>query len=102
MEIEYDGKWGTICDREWDDKDAKVVCRQLGYADGIANRTSYTTTATGPVWLDKMRCTGNETSIEKCASGGRWNVNDTACTGHARDAGVQCFIDGKNRRHNFL
>jgi deleted-in-malignant-brain-tumors protein 1 len=97
VEIEYDGKWGTICDRDFDDKDARVICRQLGYVDGVANRTTYTGKASGPVWLDRMNCTGNETSIEKCASTGRWNVTDTECAGHSRDAGVLCYIDGKVR-----
>ncbi|XP_064618875.1 deleted in malignant brain tumors 1 protein-like [Lineus longissimus] len=95
VEIEYDGQWGTICDRNWNNKAARVVCRRLGYADGVANRTTYTDKASGPVWLDRLNCTGNETSIEKCNSKGRWNVKDTACTGHSRDAGVLCSIDVK-------
>ena len=30
VEICYDNHWGALCDNDWDNNDAAVVCRQLG------------------------------------------------------------------------
>lgn len=30
LEVYVNNKWGAVCDTHWTDRDASVICRQLG------------------------------------------------------------------------
>ena len=83
------GQWGTICDDYWSDKDASVVCHQLGYsAEGaIARYRAYFGAGTGPIILDDVRCNGTEVTLADCSARPAYSHN---CY-HGEDAGVHCL-----------
>ena len=93
VEVYYKGEWGTITDRDWDLKDARVVCRQLGYKNGVALQENDVPDGNGPIWLNVVSCTGNEQSVSSCTK--RGCGPDDNC-GHKKDVGVKCSSTGKS------
>ncbi|KAI8514232.1 Neurotrypsin [Branchiostoma belcheri] len=87
VEVLHQGKWGTVCDDQWDLMDARVVCRRLGYPDAIsALPLAHFGEGSGPVWLDDLVCEGNESGLSECGHNGLGVEN---CE-HSEDAGVVC------------
>lgn len=87
VEVYHDGRWGTVCDDGWDIAEAQVVCRQLRFpgAKGVQVGQPYGE-ATGPIWMDDMKCEGTEKHLINCAFKS-WGVTD--CT-HKEDVGIIC------------
>lgn len=103
VEICHNGLWGTVCDDEWDMRDAGVICRQLGYVKALSvSHSAYYGMGMGPIWMDNVKCVGNETRLQDCPFKG-WNVTD--CN-HGNDAGVVCkgtlFIYLTNKLINLI
>uniref|UniRef100_A0A4X2KZL3 SRCR domain-containing protein n=1 Tax=Vombatus ursinus TaxID=29139 RepID=A0A4X2KZL3_VOMUR len=84
-EIFYDGAWGTICDDSWDNQDATVFCRMMGYSSGTA--VSNEGGGSGPIWLDDVKCSGHEINLWDCQKS-PWGSHNCQ---HSEDAGVICI-----------
>lgn len=87
VEVLHDGQWGTVCDDEWDIRDAQVVCRALDCGTAqTAKISAYFGQGQGDIWLDDVNCFGNESSLVHCQ---RPAFGENNC-GHGEDAGVIC------------
>ena len=88
VDVFYNGAWTASCDKGWDERDARVVCRELGY-DGI-------TMVTGSSFFSSLEtthigyfgCYGNETRLSQCPH--KMRENDWECRSHYGQAGVIC------------
>jgi len=62
VEVYYNGEWGTVCSDGWDDTDASVVCKQLGYGSSgtaILNVHAFAT-GIGRIFLSNVSCSSND------------------------------------------
>ena len=67
VEVFYAGVWGTIDSYQWNIRNAHVVCRQLGYPGALSSgASSQFGVGEQRVWFSKVRCLGNESSIQDC------------------------------------
>ena len=88
VEVKYNGEWGTVCDDGWDDTDAGVVCRQLGFgSSGTAIGSAGFGQGSGSIWLDSITCTGSELTLADC---GHFGVGIFRQCSHSEDASVRC------------
>ena len=94
LDIFHDGEFGSICDDSVQQATAVIACRQLGFATegarvqvgGQGYGATGTTPGTGQIWLDELRCTGEEETIADCPHNPWGNHN---CI-HAEDLGLCC------------
>ena len=85
-----EGAWGTVCDDYWNLNDAHTACRQLGYSGATAyHEFAHFGEGTGLIWLDNLRCSGNEERLVDCRRQDNPDVGEHNCT-HPEDAGVTC------------
>ena len=87
-----------MCDDLWDDNDASVICKQLGYRRGSARVSAYFGEGSSFILLDNVNCNGGEASIFAC---GHRYFGEHDCT-HNEAAGVICYGESSKSKICFL
>jgi hypothetical protein len=92
VEVLMNGQWGTVCDDKFTPENARVVCHELGLGDPVSFRQIGQLGAhykingqTAPIWLDDVKCTGQESSLLQCAFESPHDCK------HKEDVTVQCM-----------
>uniref|UniRef100_A0A1X7VTW1 Deleted in malignant brain tumors 1 protein-like n=1 Tax=Amphimedon queenslandica TaxID=400682 RepID=A0A1X7VTW1_AMPQE len=95
LEICINFVWGSVCGDYYFRYygNARVACRQLGYEVDGGQSVSYYGSAyygqsTGPIWLNRLYCTGSENNLLDCNRG--VDIGNAYGCSHSRDVGIVC------------
>ncbi|KAJ7389490.1 hypothetical protein OS493_031462 [Desmophyllum pertusum] len=88
VQVYYNNTWGWVCADQWDRHDADVVCRMMGFngSSFVSWGSAVIEQQNDQIWMNNVRCTGNEDSIFSCAHDGLDSIN---CV-NKRKAYVRC------------
>ncbi len=87
LEVQYNGEWGTVCEIDWDKRDAEVACRQLGFQYAARSTSSVEFgEGSGRIMISSLGCIGSESNLLECEHGG---LGFTPCS-HRNDVGLVC------------
>ncbi|ESO92625.1 hypothetical protein LOTGIDRAFT_233072 [Lottia gigantea] len=81
------GVWGTVCGKDFTDREASVVCRMLNFKGGYVTVNAFGR-GSGPIHISQMKCTGDEQSVLDC--GLKISESRSGCY-HSVDAAVRCY-----------
>ncbi|MBN3309964.1 C163A protein, partial [Amia calva] len=68
VDVYHRGQRGTVCSNGFGLQEAHVVCRQAGCGEAETVSRFRFPISDVPIWLDRVRCSGNESSLWECAS----------------------------------
>ncbi|XP_071351013.1 uncharacterized protein [Trachinotus anak] len=78
--------WSSVCEADFDQQDAEVVCRQLGCGPSSVLQGVLYREVEAPVWTKEFQCGGHESALLDCRSSG--SARTTCSPGKA--VGLTC------------
>ncbi|KAI5606978.1 scavenger receptor cysteine-rich type 1 protein M130, partial [Silurus asotus] len=88
VEVLHGGSWSTVCDGDFDQQDAEVLCRGLdcGIPVKVLGSAAFGR-GKGQVWTEELQCRGNESEITLCPLSS--SLKHSNCS-HHNDVGLIC------------
>uniref|UniRef100_W5K031 SRCR domain-containing protein n=1 Tax=Astyanax mexicanus TaxID=7994 RepID=W5K031_ASTMX len=89
VEVLHGESWVTVCDADFNQQDAEVVCRELGCGSPVeVMGAAAFGRGEGQVWSEELQCRGNESQIHFCPKSSSLKHN---CS-HDNDVGLMCSV----------
>uniref|UniRef100_UPI003AAE4CA7 scavenger receptor cysteine-rich type 1 protein M130-like n=1 Tax=Centroberyx gerrardi TaxID=166262 RepID=UPI003AAE4CA7 len=89
LEVKSNQSWSSVCEADFDQQDAEVVCRELGCGAPSVLQGALYGEVEAPMWTKEFQCEGNESVLLDCGSSG--SARNTCSPGKA--VGLTCSAD---------
>ncbi|TDH17404.1 hypothetical protein EPR50_G00009120 [Perca flavescens] len=92
-------KWSSVCEEDFDQQDAEVVCRELGCGAPSVLQGALYGEVEAPIRAKEFQCGGNESALLDCRSSGsdRNNCSSGKAVGLTCSEPVVRLVGGDNR-----
>ncbi|XP_036974113.1 scavenger receptor cysteine-rich type 1 protein M130-like [Acanthopagrus latus] len=86
LEVKSNQRWSSVCEDDFDQQDAEVVCRELGCGAPSVLQGALYGEVEAPVWTSEFQCGGHESALLDCRTSG--SDRNTCSPGEA--VGLTC------------
>uniref|UniRef100_UPI003AAFE7B2 scavenger receptor cysteine-rich type 1 protein M130-like n=1 Tax=Centroberyx gerrardi TaxID=166262 RepID=UPI003AAFE7B2 len=86
LEVKSNQFWSSVCEADFDQQDAEVVCRELGCGAPSVLQGALYGEVEAPMWTEEFQCEGSESVLLDCGSSG--SARNTCSPGKA--VGLTC------------
>ena len=90
VEVKSNQSWVSVCEGDFDQQDAEVVCRQLGCGAPSVLQGALYGEVKAPMWTKEFQCEGNESVLLDC------RTSDSIRNTCSPDKGVGLTCSGNN------
>uniref|UniRef100_A0A671TRR5 SRCR domain-containing protein n=1 Tax=Sparus aurata TaxID=8175 RepID=A0A671TRR5_SPAAU len=70
LEVKSNQRWSSVCEDDFDQQDAEVVCRELGCGAPSVLQGALYGEVEAPMWTKEFQCGGHESALLDCRTSG--------------------------------